>query len=100
MERKINLEDILFESKFNNLSEADKDVIRTGTFYSFDDILKAMKEACKQTLGLASENAGLIELTSDKLNKMDYTPFITAEDDTLWAINKQGILDTIKQIEI
>ena len=60
--------------------------------------LRAMREACNQTVDLCAENVGFIETTSEKLNSEDYAPFITADDNTVWTFNKQSILDTKKQI--
>ena len=55
---KINLEEILFNSKFKDLSNIEKDQIRKGLIsYEHEEILIAMKEACRQALKLAAENA-------------------------------------------
>lgn len=62
-------------------------------------VIRAMKEACTQTLELAAENVGFIKTTSEKLNSEDYVPFITADDYTVWTFDKQSILNTINQIE-
>ena len=56
-------------------------------------------EFAKNLLELAAENVGFIETTSDKLNSLDYMPFITADDNTIWTFDKQSILDTINQIK-
>jgi uncharacterized membrane protein YccC len=78
--KKINLEEILdqcLETPENLESNSDN----TKT------VLKAMKEACRQTLELAAENA-TTEHTTDR--------------DTGWIIsiaNKQSILDVINLIE-
>ena len=66
---------------------------------SKDSIIEFAKESCRQTLELAAENVGFIETTSDKLNSLDYMPFITADDNTIWTFDKQSILDTINQIK-
>jgi len=64
--KKINLEEIL--KLHCNVADYDKDAI-----------LKAMKEAIKQSLELAVENAKCLDVNRN--------------------INKQSILDTINQIE-
>lgn len=66
---------------------------------SKDSIIEFAKESCRQTLELAAENVGFIETTSDKLNSLDYMPFIMADDNTIWTFDKQSILDTINQIK-
>ena len=76
-ERKINLDEILLneleKSKYG-FPEMDSDV--------YDNIKTAMKEACRQLLELAAENA-----TYDWNDHEDI------------IIDKQSILDTINQIE-
>lgn len=54
--KEINLEEILFNSKFKDLTNIEKDKIREGLIsYTHEEILIAMKEACKQALELAAE---------------------------------------------
>ena len=67
--------------------------------YTFNMVLSAMKEACRQTIELIPENVGFIETTTNELNSKDYMPFIIADDHTVWTYNKQSILNTINQIE-
>lgn len=88
MQKEINLEEILFVSKFKDLLESEKQTIKDGIIvYSFDEILSAMREACRQTLELALENV--------RANVV-----IDNFDGTYDAIiNKQSILDTIGQIK-
>ena len=85
--KEINLEEIL--KKYSNVC-----------FDEFEDILLAMKEACRQTLELAVENVGFVETTSETLNSEEYKPFITADDNTMWTINKESILKTIEQVKL
>ena len=78
----INLEEILN----NNISQSLK-----SEGYHFGDvnkswIIKAMKEACRQTLELAAENAETKEYISQLFAS------------TRIIVNKQSILDTIKQV--
>lgn len=84
--KEINLEEILNDCVFVD------DIVK-------QQVIAAMKESCRQTLELAAENVGFIETTSDKLNSLDYMPFITADDNTIWTFDKQSILDTINQIK-
>ena len=74
-ERKINLEKIL-QSKIDTVT------LNGNPVYHKFQIINAMKEACKQLLELAAENA-----TYDWNDHEDI------------IIDKQSILDTIKQIE-
>ena len=88
---KINLEEILFNSKFKDLSNIEKDQIRKGLIsYEHEEILIAMKEACRQALELAAKNADFGICQNDN------------SCPCLWDshfIDKQSIIKTIKQIE-
>lgn len=91
----INLEEILSKhDKYNDISVELE-----------SSILSAMKEACKQTLELASENAETTYMCS--CGSIDFNP--TSDG---WSckvcgkdplpeieVNKQSILDTINQIK-
>ena len=60
------------------------------------------KEACRQALELATENAlidekWLKECNSDK--KFEIERYDSPLHDISWSINKQSILDTINQVE-
>jgi hypothetical protein len=76
-ERKVNLSKIL-KKQYN----FNRDEDGNETYYQWE-ILIAMKEACRHTLKLASENARTIHHTNGK----DYT------------IDKQSITNTINQVE-
>lgn len=81
-ERKINLEEIL-RNKIGYMGIAPnltKLISERATGY---DVLCAMKEACKQLLELAAENA-----------TYDFT-----ENGRGIYVDKQSILDTINQVE-
>ncbi len=81
MKQRIDLEEILHTTKFVELSDIEKDLIRCGVIpYNVTEITNAMKEACRQTLELAVENVQHHYVNKD------------------W-VGKQSILDTIKQIE-
>jgi len=87
-ERKINLEEILNE-EYN----LNKDEDGNGIYYKWE-IIKAMKEACRQTLELAAENA---KVSIDRIN---YGCILTEfNKSSVCEINKQSIIDTINQIE-
>jgi len=94
MEKQINLDEIL---KSYLTLEAMRE---NNSDYTYNMVLSAMKEACRQTLELAVENVGFVETTSETLNSEEYKPFITADDNTMWTINKESILDTIKQVKL
>jgi len=70
------------------------------TTISKDSIIEFAKEACRQTLELATENADLEDYTDVEANN---TPedlcFIISIEGRVWGINKQSILDTINQIK-
>lgn len=78
-ERKVNLEEIL-----NNTID-----LSSYTLQFRNSIKKAMKEACRQTLELAAENA---KICTDTMCSPYY-------EDWVKYIDKQSILDTIKQVE-
>ncbi len=76
-EKRIKLEEIL-----------NKFCIVEGYFCPIRDYKDAMKEACRQTLELAAENARI----------MNHIP--NEEDDREYKeVSKQSILNTINQIE-
>ena len=91
---KINLEEIL-----KRFSHVDHGAVED--FWFTENVIKAMKEACRQTLELAAENAKInwvennVEMESD-------TDFSFRDNDGNWCkinINEQSILNTIKQVE-
>jgi hypothetical protein len=41
----------------------------------------------------ASENVNLKESSSEEINTNNISPFITADDNTIWIINKDSILN-------
>lgn len=88
MERKINLDEILiaiFEPVSQDCTTPVQDLQLAVTLNpNVDRIKDAMKEACRQTLELAAENA-------------DVT--INSIEDLKLIVDKQSILNTIKQIE-
>lgn len=53
--------------------------------YQHEHILEAMKEACRQVLELAAENA--------KVNLKPINLY-----DSVWFVNKESILNTINQV--
>ena len=84
-ERKINLEEILFDKIYEDPYE--------GRVYIKSDILNAMKEFGKQLLELAAENAKAEIHTEWEGNTGSeyYTDYA--------VVNKQSILDTLNQVE-
>lgn len=56
--------------------------------YTFNMVLSAMKEACRQVLELAAENATMTMLIDDENDIVEEA-----------SINKQSILDTINQVK-
>lgn len=89
--KEINLEEILFNSKFKAITYLEKESIKNGLIeYSFDEILLAMKEACRQALKLAAENVYYEEMLSGETDSG--CTYIT-------VINRQSITDTINQVK-
>jgi hypothetical protein len=94
------------EQKFLDWYEANKPRFYTG---QFDDIQIAyaawlagrdsVNSQIAVILRMAAENIGFVETTSEELNSDEYKPFITANDGTIWTINKQSITNIIEQIK-
>lgn len=94
-ERNINLEEIL-QKHIRFMLEDNGKTIEQSKYLS-DKIIKdedfvyiknAMKEACKKILELATENAKGKPFPMNETGVIRYT-----------EVNKQSILDTIKQVE-
>jgi hypothetical protein len=62
MEKTINLENILLSIMVNQYIDSDNDEIIT---FIKSELISAMKEAIKQSLGLAAENAILVKYTDN-----------------------------------
>ena len=87
-----------------NLEEISNNIVATGALANPNykrSILDAMKEACRQILELAAENAKInwvennVEMESD-------TDFSFRDNDGNWCkinINEQSIFNTIKQVK-
>ena len=82
-ERKINLEEIFNIYMFEEF-DADK----------HESYISAMKEACRQTLELAAENAD-VKAISEMISIPNGADFNIQK----MVVNKQSILNTIKQVE-
>lgn len=82
-ERKINLEEILQDYYLITLDNSKE------IHASIEDVKSVMIEFGKQLLELAAKNANLIE----------YNTYKTAFTAHNMGVNKQSILDTIKQVE-
>ena len=82
LEIKINLEEIL-----KRFSHVDHGAVED--FWFTENVIKAMKEACRQTLELAAENAKICTDTMCSPYREDWVKYV----------DKQSILDTIKQVE-
>jgi len=101
MDKKINLEEIrsdVFTDLNSPLKEKDFDIL-----YEYKDvIILAMKEACRQTLELAAENADLNEdfgggdiYNEDEIKVLDNCGYVNK----IITVNKQSILDIIKVVD-
>ena len=81
MSKKINLEEIL--KKHSNICIDDR-----------ENVVEAMKEACKQLLELAAENAEITVKLKENCNELSLL-----DEWTTYIVDKQSILNTINQIE-
>ena len=103
--RKINLEEIIkpYRKYLVEGIEGYKNISGNGMFVG--DVLAAMKEACKQALELAAENA-LVESIFDDNGEINEVlesmykphPHNKRLDENI-HVNKQSILYTINQVE-
>lgn len=86
--KEINLEEILV-----------KQLTETQCLIPYNSIfINAMKEACKQTLELAIDNAKIIITENDLIE--DGSCYSTYDDGVITArIDRKSILDTINQIK-
>lgn len=69
-----------------------------GYFFTQEKLNEYTANVIKQALETAAENIGFVETTSKKLNSEEYKPFITADDDIIWTINKKSITNTFNEI--
>lgn len=72
-------------------------VMQEGYFFTPEQLNEYTQNVIKQALETAAENIGFIETTSEKLNSEEYKPFITADDDTIWTVDKQSIRSTFQE---
>lgn len=79
--RTINLDEILKSYLTLETVRANK------PDYTYNMILSATKEACRQTLELAAENAEVFHIGYDDVLNKSYA-----------SVDRQSILDTLKQI--
>ena len=99
----INLEEIL-KSKINE-AIGSASILNEFEFNVKKDaaILEAMKEACKEVLELAAENAK--PSTTNKVHPMGYPWFmynangLKEHGDLMIIVNKTSILNTINQVK-
>ena len=96
---KINLEEILKKELIPTVFDGSSEL-------TFNATINAMKEACRQTLELAAENAKVesknyFEASKEELiNGIDvYFNEIDDRPTNIHIVDKQSILDTIKQVE-
>ena len=98
-ERKINLEEIW--SKYEKFSKAPNLPGAIDLGYFKPTINAMMLEFGKQLLGLAAENANMNEDFGggEIYNITEYKVYNDNDKSRLISVNKQSILDTIKQVE-
>ena len=94
--KEVNLEEIL--SEYADVADG-----YIGYDTEIKDVLRAMKEACKQVLELASENAKIQEVVDDDLDNMEISDYLVSYDDFnscyTQSVNKQSIINTINQVK-
>lgn len=96
--KEINLEEILFNTKFKGLTTEEKESIRNGLMeYSWEEILEAMKQACLQILELCAENAKLLFHNGFYKENKELTYFQSGENNL--QIFKQSILNLRDKIK-
>jgi hypothetical protein len=101
-EQKINLEEIL--SHYVDTSDGYISDFSGESFCPIEAIECAMREFAEQLLELAAENANMIGETQHDNRAPDvFEDFVYVSDsngpDYGYTVNKQSILDTIKQVE-
>ena len=84
--------------KLNNMITAEEYINKWITKpLDGNDIENLMIEFAKlhvtEALKEASENVNLKESSSEETNTNNISPFITADDNTIWIINKDSILN-------
>ena len=89
-ERKINLEEILLQNHFHILDTL-KNVYSPDTHNKnmYERLMNGINDICKQLLELAAENAKICTDTMCSPYREDWVKYV----------DKQSILDTIKQVE-
>ena len=100
-ERKINLEE-LFNNNFDCYTNfEDKGNYNDEPAISKDKFKELFLEFGKQLLELAAENASLHGYKTEKPDNMDELFNLCKDDcsELYYYINKNSILDTIKQVE-
>ena len=103
MEKKINLEEII-KTEWAKYPDNYIDINSTAGILLLQKIITdCMKEACKQTLELAAENAELTTTHTSPGVSTKFKAFWIPEDDydsKYWVIiDSESILNTINQIE-
>ena len=95
---KINLEEILLQNHFHILDTL-KNVYSPDTHNKnmYERLMNGINDICKQVLELATENGQVEEIWRGETNLIDNK--VTIDDESYVIVNKQSILDTIKQIE-
>ena len=87
-------------SKIPTTAELLKDKTQFGTYgnmYKREDVSKKMIKFAKLHVEAAlkevSKNISLKESSSNEINNNNIFPFITADDNTVWIINNDSILN-------
>lgn len=99
--KKVDLQKILEKITSYTIDEdADLDA-KENFYYKYEDVKKAMKEACRQVLELAAENAELrlFDFTINKFIGSNAGKHYSINDGHYLEVDKQSILNVIDQVE-
>lgn len=92
----------LKEVNFKEILKANTPAPEAGTLNLLNEldniIMNSMKEACRQVLELAAENADVEEFYRGKSYRIDNAFYDS--DDSKVVTNKKSITDTINQVKI
>ena len=94
--KEVDLEEILSDS-------CEVEVFKEMFPELYGIVIYSMKEACKQVLELAAENAKIQEVIDNDLYNMEISDYLVSYDNFnscyTQSVNKQSIINTINQVK-
>lgn len=79
------------------IKELINDEVCLGTYGLVElELRELIKHVHNEAIKLAESNLELIQTTSNEINNKsdsEYSPWITADDETIWTINRKRISD-------